>query len=176
MTVPEDAPKDIWKYDWKFAVDGSEKIISTSGEYPSVNGDFISVETKLIEKGYEAPIHDFSIELNDEDFSNELLSEEKLLMFVLYNLSKSNFELSSEIIKKSNQAVKSGYKVIGITASGIDKQLEVKDQYGFEFDFYTCDETALKTIIRSNPGALEIKSGTIVNKWHYNDFNKIKFD
>ena len=35
---------------------------------------------------------------------------------------------------------------------------------------------ALKTIIRSNPGALEIKSGTIVNKWHYNDFNKIKFD
>ena len=55
-------------------------------------------------------------------------------------------------------------------------QEEVKNQFGFEFDFYTCDETALKTIIRSNPGALEIKSGTIVNKWHYNDFNKIKFD
>lgn len=176
MTIPEDAPRDIWKYDWKFTVDGSEKIISTSGEYPSVNGDFISVETKLIEKGYEAPIHDFSIELDDEDFSNELLGEEKLLMFVLYNLSKSNFELSSEIVKKSNEAVKKGYKVIGITASGIDKQLEVKDQFGFDFDFYTCDETALKTIIRSNPGALEIKSGTIINKWHYNDFNKIKFD
>ena len=81
-----------------------------------------------------------------------------------------------EMIKKSESAVKNGYKVIAITASGIDKQIEVKEKYGFEFDFYTCDETALKTIIRSNPGALEIKSGTIVNKWHYTDFNKIKFD
>jgi len=176
MIVPDDAPKDIWNYDWKFIVDGTEKIISTSGEYPDINGEFISVETKLIEKGYEAPIHDFSMELNGEDMSGELLNEEKLLVFVLYNLSKSNFDTSSELITKSKQAIENGYKVIGITASGIDKQVEVKDQFGFEFDFYTCDETALKTIIRSNPGALEIKSGTIVNKWHYNDFNKIKFD
>ena len=22
MTIPEDAPRDIWKYDWKFIVDG----------------------------------------------------------------------------------------------------------------------------------------------------------
>ena len=69
-----------------------------------------------------------------------------------------------------------GQAAAALTASGIDMQEEVKNQFGFEFDFYTCDETALKTIIRSNPGALEIKSGTIVNKWHYNDFNKIKFD
>ncbi len=176
MITPDDAPKDVWKYDWKFIVDGSEKIISTSGEYPSINGEFVSVDTKLIEKGYEAPIHDFSIELDGEDMSGELLNEEKLLMFVLYNLSKSNFNSSTELIKISELAVENGYKVIGITASGIEKQVEVKTQFGFEFDFYTCDETALKTIIRSNPGALEIKSGTIVNKWHYNDFNKIKFD
>ena len=149
MVVPDDAPKDIWNYDWKFVVDGTEKIISSSGEYPDING---------------------------EDMSGELLKEEKLLMFVLYNLSKSNFDESSELITKSKQAIENGYKVIGITASGIDMQEEVKTQFGFEFDFYTCDETALKTIIRSNPGALEIRSGTIVNKWHYNDFNKIKFD
>ena len=176
MVVPDDAPKDIWKYDWKFVVDGKEKIVSTSGEYPSTNGEFVSVETELLEKGYEAPIYDFSMELNGEDMSDELLNEEKLLMFVLYNLSKSNFDESSELITKSKQAIENGYKVIGITASGIDMQEEVKNHFGFEFDFYTCDETALKTIIRSNPGALEIKSGTIVNKWHYNDFNKIKFD
>ena len=108
--------------------------------------------------------------------SGELLKEEKLLMFVLYNLSKSNFDESSELITKSKQAIENGYKVIGITASGINMQTEIKNQFGFEFDFYTCDETALKTIIRSNPGALEIRSGTIVNKWHYNDFNKIQFD
>ena len=92
------------------------------------------------------------------------------------HLSRAKAIWWQELITKSKQAIENGYKVIGITASGINKQVEVKDQFGFEFDFYTCDETALKTIIRSNPGALEIKSGTIVNKWHYNDFNKIKFD
>ena len=176
MTIPDDAPRDIWKYDWKFIVDGKEKVVSTSGEYPSTNGEFVSVETELLEKGYEAPIHDFSMEINGQDFSKELLNEQKLLMFVLYNLSKSNFDISKEMINKSKAAAENGYKVIAITASGIDKQIEIKEKYGFEFDFYTCDETALKTIIRSNPGVLEIKSGTIVNKWHYNDFNKIRFD
>ena len=43
MVVPDDAPKDIWNYDWKFVVDGTEKIISSSGEYPDINGEFVSV-------------------------------------------------------------------------------------------------------------------------------------
>ena len=108
MVVPDDAPKDIWNYDWKFVVDGTEEIISSTGEYPDINGEFVSVETKLIKKGYEPPIHDFSIELNGEDMSGELLNEEKLLMFVLYNLSKSNFDESSELITKSKQAIENG--------------------------------------------------------------------
>jgi uncharacterized membrane protein YphA (DoxX/SURF4 family) len=37
-------------------------------------------------------------------------------------------------------------------------------------DFYTSDDIALKTIVRSNPGLLLMKDGVILKKWHYNDF------
>ena len=62
MSVPENAPVAIFDYSWKFNVDGVEKIVVTNGDYPTVDGEFIDVETKEVQKGYEPPIHDFTIE------------------------------------------------------------------------------------------------------------------
>ena len=44
------------------------------------------------------------------------------------------------------------------------------------FDFYTCDETALKTVVRSNPGAIVLKKGNVIDKKHYKDFSDLNFD
>ena len=38
------------------------------------------------------------------------------------------------------------------------------------FGLNTNDEITLKTIVRSNPGLLLIKEGTILGKWAYRDF------
>jgi hypothetical protein len=35
--------------------------------------------------------------------------------------------------------------------------------------YYFVDETILKTMVRSNPGVILMKDGTVKGKWHYND-------
>ena len=78
MLTPEDAPKPILDYFWKFNVNGEEKIITTQGSYPEVDGEFIGVETEEIQAGYTPPIQDFSIESEDEDLTQHFLAEENL--------------------------------------------------------------------------------------------------
>lgn len=176
MTIPDNAPKPIYEYAWKFNVGGEEKVIVTNGEYPSVDGEFIGVETTEIQKGYEPPIHDFTLEKEGVDHTAELLETENLMMVIAYDLAKSNLDVFEEIKKISEEALKKGYTVIGTSASNDDLKNQVKKRYGLNFDFYFTDETALKTIVRSNPGVLVLNKGTILQKVHYNDLEDLKFE
>ena len=176
MSFPENAPKAIFEYKWKFNVNGNEEIYITNGDYPTVDGEFIDVETKEIQAGYEPPVHDFTIEQEGQDFAGSLLQEPKLVMVIAYDLRKSNLEVFKEIKTIADRASKAGYKVIAMSASGPDQTTSLKKEYELGFDFYFTDETTLKTIVRSNPGVLVLEKGTIKQKVHYNDLEDLKFD
>ncbi|ASV29226.1 BT_3928 family protein [Maribacter cobaltidurans] len=175
MGIPEDAPKPIYEYAWKFKVDGEEQVIVTNGDYPTIDGEFIGVETEEIQKGYEPPVHDFTIEQDGEDFAGSLLQEPKLVMVIAYDLRKANLDAFSEIKEVTDMAIDKGYKVIGMSASGPDQTKELKTQYDLDFEFYFTDQTTLKTIVRSNPGVLVLEKGTIEQKVHYNDLDELEF-
>ncbi len=176
MTVPKDAPEAIFDYAWKFNVNGEEKIYHTKGDYPSVAGDFIDVETTELQKGYEPPIHDFTIEQDGQDFAASLLEEPKLVMVIAYDLRKTNTNFFAEVQEMAVSANKKGYKVIGMSASGTEQTKKLSKTYNLGFNFYFTDETTLKTIIRSNPGILVLEKGTIKQKVHYNDIEKLTFN
>jgi uncharacterized membrane protein YphA (DoxX/SURF4 family) len=176
MGVPEGAPKAIFEYQWKFNVGGEEVIHITNGDYPSVDGEFIDVETTEIQAGYEPPVHDFTVEQEGEDFASSLLQEPKLVMVIAYDLRKSNLEVFTEVKSVTDKAIKSGYKVIGMSASGPDQTALLVNRYNLGFEFYFTDETTLKTIVRSNPGVLVLEKGTIKQKVHYNDLEDLKFE
>ncbi|HLU80767.1 MAG TPA: BT_3928 family protein [Flavobacteriaceae bacterium] len=175
MTRPEGAPEAIYDYNWRFKIDGEEKIITTQGSYPQVDGDFIDVETKLVKEGYVPPIHDFIITKDGEDFTESLLSEENLLMITAYDLSKSEREGWIETKKAIDTARENGYKVIVLSAAGPELVEKTKNEIGLDVPFYVMDETTIKTIVRSNPGLVVLHDGTIVQKVHWNDVEKLKF-
>ncbi len=176
MNVPEGAPKPIIEYAWRFKTSEGEKVVVTNGDYPAVDGEFIDAETKEIQKGYEPPVHDFTIERDGEDFAQALLNEPKLVMVIAYDLRKTSRAVYPEIKKVTDQAVKNGYKVIGMSASNEEQTGKLIKDYDLNFEFYFTDETTLKTIVRSNPGVLVLEKGTIKYKVHYNDLDDLKFN
>ncbi len=175
MSIPEGAPEPLYEYAWRFNENGEEKIYVTNGDYPSVDGEFIDVETTEIQKGYEPPIHDFTIEQDGVDYAGKVLNADKIMMVVAYDLNKSNYEAFQEIAEVAKKAKQEGYKVIGMSASSKEMTDDLKSTYGLDFDFYFTDETTLKTIVRSNPAVLTLKKGTIQQKVHYNDLDKLTF-
>ena len=176
MNVPEGAPEAIFEYAWKFNVDGENKVVVTNGDYPKVDGEFVDVETTEIQKGYEPPVHDFTIEQNGEDFAVSLLQEPKLVMVVAYDLRKTNESKYAEVKRVTDAAMKKGYKVIGMSASNNEQTNKLIKDNALGFEFYFTDETTLKTIVRSNPGILVLDKGTIQQKVHYNDFEELEFE
>ena len=176
MIIPEDAPKAVINYNWKFKVSGGEKVVTTSGSYPKVDGEFVGVETEIVKEGYEPPIHDFTMEIDGEDFTSTLMDESKLCVVTLYDIDKAESEGLDKLNTLSDIAKTAGYKIIGLTASGTNQIEVLKAKYNLNFQFYFCDETALKTIVRSNPGIFVLNNGTIKDKVHWNDIEQLDFN
>ena len=176
MSVPEDAPKALFEYKWTFVVNGEEKVVTTSGDYPDQEGEFKGVETKMITEGYVPPIHDFTMERNQEDFLTRFLATKNLIVVVAYNLVNSEYEGFDNIKSITDAAINKGYKVIGLSASSMEDTEALKSERKLNFDFYFCDETTLKTIVRSNPGILELQEGTVMQKLHWNDALDLKLE
>lgn len=173
MTIPEGAPKTLYKYNWTFRVNGEDTVVTTTGAYPQVAGDFIGVETTLVDEGYVPPIHDFSMEKNGQNQTSELLQEDKLVMIIAYSLRRSEAPGLKKLHDVIVEAKSKGYRVIGLSASGDALKSKVNEKYDLDLEWFFSDETALKTIIRSNPGIVKLKRGTILQKLHWNDSEKL---
>tara|TARA_Y100000385_G_scaffold71916_1_gene72294 strand:- start:1792 stop:2886 length:1095 start_codon:yes stop_codon:yes gene_type:complete len=173
MSIPENAPKAVQEFTWIFDVNGKREAIVTDGSYPDVNGDYVSVETRVVKEGYQPSILDFSIESDIEDLTDDFLKNEKLVMVVSYSLESAEREGLEKLKSFSKNAKSKGYTVIGLSASGNDAKQNIKSSFGLDFEFYLCDEKALKTVVRSNPGVLILKRGTVKQKAHWNDIDNL---
>ncbi len=174
MSTPVDAPKAIQEFTWVFNVNGQEQTIVTDGSYPSVDGDYVSVDAKVIDEGFQPSILDFSIESDTEDLTTTFLAKEKLIMIVSYNLDTADKHGLQKLKALSTNAQAKGYTVIGLSASGQGAITKISETYGLDFEFYLCDEKALKTVVRSNPGVLQLDRGTVQQKVHWNDIDNLE--
>ena len=175
MMIPEGAAKPVFEDTWIYNVDGEDKVFSTEEKPWNIEGaTFVDRKTKTIEEGYVPPIHDFTMERGEEDLTELLLAKERLMLIVAYDLQKADEKGLSEIADLTNTALQNGYTVYCFSASIEEDFIKLKNKYNFEFDLLFCDETTLKTIVRSNPGIVTLNKGTITGKWSWVDIEQIK--
>ena len=67
-------------------------------------------------------------------------------------------------------SVDNGYGFYALTSSSEQEIESWRDWTGADYPFCQVDDTELKTVIRSNPGLLLIKNGTIIHKWSNDNF------
>ncbi len=61
-----------------------------------------------------------------------------------------------------------------MTSSNEDEISNFVNEYKPKYQFYNTDPITLKTIVRSNPGLLLIRKGTVIDKWHDGNLPQVK--
>ncbi|MCE4564420.1 DoxX family protein [Maribellus sp. CM-23] len=175
MSIPEGAPQDEYEniFYYKNKKTGEVKEF-TEENYPwqdTANWEYDDMVSNLIQKGYEAPIHNFMIESPEgEDITDFFIYDENyVFMLIAYDLSKANTRSQDQINALADWALEQGYSFVCLTSSLPDEAMDFADQYGTPYEYFNVDEVTLKTIIRSNPGLMVLKNGTVIAKYHAND-------
>ena len=174
MEIPDNAPKSVVEMVFIYKVNGVDKEFTEKDLMSLPEGaTFVDRKDKVIVQGYLPPIHDFKLELDGQDNTNLILSKEKVLLVVAYDLEKANPEAMQNIGKLYKDATKKGYYVAVLTGSSTEVVESTKKKYELTLDVLFCDATALKTIERANPSFVILNYGTVVQKVHYNDSNDL---
>lgn len=169
MEIPPGAPQPQFETTFVMEKNGERREFSLEN-YPDSTWQFIDSKTVQTKAGYVPPIHDFSIQLAEgDDITEEVLSRKGYLFLListhLGQADDSNFGDIDQIYEYAQQEKIPFYC---LTASSEKEIQHWEDITGAEYPFCMTDETTLKTIIRSNPGLLLLKDGTIIRKWSHN--------
>lgn len=164
MTVPEDASGTKYRTTLIYEKDGKKQSFLLE-ELPELDSTWTFVKTinEEISKGYEPLIKDFSVlSQQGEDITENLLTDEN---YAFWMIAPSLKDADDNEIDRLNElydyCAEHGYKFICLTASNAQESNEWRDNTGAEYDYAFADKKTLATILRSNPGIMLVKDGTI---------------
>ena len=172
MEIPEDAEPDVYETTLIYAKDGVEQEF-TLENYPKNDPEwtFVDQKSKLIKKGYEAPIHDFEILTMDfEDITYDVLeSAEPVMLVIMYDLNKTDRSQMDKVKKLIATSQELTAPIYILTGSGEADIYAFAKELGWDEEtmlrtFCTVDPVTLKTIVRANPGMIVVQNGTIIEK------------
>lgn len=173
MEIPEGAEQPQFNTTLIYKRDGEQKEF-TMENLPDSTWTFVDSKSEQITEGYVPPIHDFNILYNEEDITEDILSDPNYtFLLIAPHLETADESQFGKINIIADYAQRRRYRFICLTASGKEAVEHWADITGANYEFANTDETTLKTIVRSSPGLLLLKEGTIYQKWSHNMLPKL---
>lgn len=170
MEIPEGAEQPEFESTFLLRKNGETREF-TLDNYPDSTWEYVDTRTVQTKKGYEPPIHDFALTTCDtgEDITEQVLTKKGYtFLLVSPRLAVADDSNFGDIDQIYEYAEENGADFYCVTASANDEIERWRDLTGAEYQFCNADETTLKTMIRSNPGLMLLKNGTIIGKWSHN--------
>ena len=170
MEIPEGAEQPEFESTFLLKKNGETREF-TLDNYPDSTWEYVDTRTVQTKKGYEPPIHDFALTSCDtgEDITEQVLTKKGYtFLLVSPRLAVADDSNFGDIDQIYEYAEENGADFYCVTASANDETERWRDLTGAEYQFCNADETTLKTMIRSNPGLMLLKDGTIIGKWSHN--------
>lgn len=160
---------------YKNKITGEVKEYDTSKPYPWDDDNFENVPNSTrveeIEPGIPSQVQDFRlIDVESNDQTQAILTEPTPIMLVMmYDVRKTDRSCLANIKALADEGYKNGWYVYGITANDWSTVEEFRHEEQLPFEMLQCDEKTIKTAIRSNPGIMLLKQGTVRGSFHCND-------
>ena len=170
MEIPESAEQPEFESTFLLRKNGETREF-TLDNYPDSTWEYVDTRTVQTKKGYEPPIHDFALTSCDtgEDITEQVLTKKGYtFLLVSPRLAVADDSNFGDIDQIYEYAEENGADFYCVTASANNEIERWRDLTGAEYQFCNADETTLKTMIRSNPGLMLLKDGTIIGKWSHN--------
>lgn len=168
MEIPADAPQD--EYVFIYEKDGKKKEFKLE-EAPAGDSTWTYIDARLVKQGFIPEVSSFDLydKLGD-NLAEEVLAQPKpLFLLVMPHIEEASEAHIAQIEEVLDYAQAHGFRFYGVTASTETQCREWINHTGLNIPFLTADDVLLKTIVRSNPGLVLMKQGTILAKWHHND-------
>ena len=176
-----DPPKFATEYTFRNIHTGADTIVMSTDwlkiykeDWFKSNYEKVSFDGKQIKvsEGYEPPILDFQvIDARGEDRTEEFLSGSGYLLLHISKDLEATAGLGQPALNAlSPSAAAEGWRMIGLTNATAEEALAFQKSHNAEYEFFTCDQTELKIIVRSNPGLVLLKEGVVLQKWAWRDF------
>ena len=169
MEIPEGAPTDVYDIRLIYEKDGVQQEF-TLQDYPKNDSSWVFIDQRstLISKGYEPPVHDFTITNEDfEDMTYDVLEDERpVTLAILYKVEKTNIKQACRLQAMAEKAEWNGEPFYLLTGSGEEEIAAFRELTGYTYPIYSCDPVTLKTIVRANPGIVVLERGIVTDKYN----------
>lgn len=157
-------PSEPYRYTYIMAKGGRDYELT---DYPDAAEGYEYKDIRLLNPEAAPKITDFSIWNKEGDLTEQVLEGRKLLI-IFHKVDDADADNISAINRLA-QSLGERAEVMVVTSSDEASYEAFRHRHQIAVPYAFADATLLKTIMRSNPGLVLLRDGTVLEKWHHND-------